>query len=109
MGSTVLFPFLSVSCAICCRSGVPLVGLEGGFLPVVPLDFVAAAIDHLAHAPGLDGKTFQLVDPAAPTAGEALEIAAQRERIPWRIPVTPACGDDPRREPRGGAMPDGHG
>jgi NAD(P)-dependent dehydrogenase (short-subunit alcohol dehydrogenase family) len=61
---------------------VPLVGLEGGILPIVPVDFVAAAIDHLAHAPGLDGKTFHLVDPRAPTAGKAFNVLCAAARAP---------------------------
>jgi thioester reductase-like protein len=32
-------------------------------LNLVPVDFVARAIDHLVHAPGLDGQTFHLTDP----------------------------------------------
>ena len=61
---------------------VPLVGLEGGIVQIVPVDFVAAAIDHVAHAPGLDGKTFHLVDPAAHTAGEVFNILCEAARAP---------------------------
>ncbi|WP_028471625.1 SDR family oxidoreductase [Nocardioides alkalitolerans] len=41
----------------------PLVGPDLGDTNVVPVDFVAAALDHLAHLPGHDGETFHLVDP----------------------------------------------
>lgn len=41
----------------------PLVGVDLGDTNVVPVDFVAAALDHLAHLPGRDGETFHLVDP----------------------------------------------
>ena len=30
----------------------PLIGLEGGYINLVPVDYVAAAMDHLAHVPG---------------------------------------------------------
>lgn len=76
-----LFPFIRELRALL-PQWVPLVGLEGGVLPVVPVDFVAAAIDHLAHAPGLDGKTFQLVDPGAPTAGKAFDVLCAAARAP---------------------------
>ncbi|HZR84541.1 MAG TPA: SDR family oxidoreductase [Candidatus Binatia bacterium] len=61
---------------------VPLVGPEGGLLQIVPVDYVAAAIDYLAHAPGLDGKTFHLLDPAAHSAGEAFNILSEAARAP---------------------------
>ncbi|MDN7121210.1 SDR family oxidoreductase [Nocardioides sp. ChNu-153] len=41
----------------------PLLGVDLGDTNVVPVDFVAAALDHLAHLPGRDGETFHLVDP----------------------------------------------
>ncbi len=34
---------------------VPLVGLEGGKFNIVPVDYVADAMDHIAHAEGEDG------------------------------------------------------
>ncbi len=49
---------------------VPLVGLEGGEINVVPVDFVARALDVIGHKPGLDGMTFHLTDPAARSLGE---------------------------------------
>ncbi|GAA1910927.1 SDR family oxidoreductase [Nocardioides lentus] len=44
-------------------SWVPLVGLDLGDTNVVPVDYVAAAMDHLMHLPGRDGEAFHLVDP----------------------------------------------
>lgn len=49
---------------------VPMVGLEGGQINVVPVDFVARAIDALGHKTGLDGMTFHLTDPAARSLGD---------------------------------------
>lgn len=42
---------------------VPLVGLDLGDTNVVPVDYVAAALDHLAHLPDRDHETFHLVNP----------------------------------------------
>jgi NAD(P)-dependent dehydrogenase (short-subunit alcohol dehydrogenase family) len=49
---------------------VPLIGFEGGQLNVVPVDFVARAMDAIAHKPGLDGQTFHLTDPKAQSFGD---------------------------------------
>ena len=46
---------------------LPTVGIVGGRVNMVPVDFVAGAIDHLMHKHGLDGRTFHLVDPYPPT------------------------------------------
>jgi NAD(P)-dependent dehydrogenase (short-subunit alcohol dehydrogenase family) len=60
----------------------PLVGVEGGEANLVPVDFVAAALDHIAHQPGLDGRAFHLVDPKPPTAGEAMNLFARAAHAP---------------------------
>ncbi|HYL07964.1 MAG TPA: SDR family oxidoreductase, partial [Candidatus Udaeobacter sp.] len=49
---------------------VPLIGIEGGEINVVPVDFVARAVDVIGHKEGLDGMTFHLTDPAARKLGE---------------------------------------
>src|SRR5215467_8549769 len=51
---------------------VPLVGYEGGPFNLVPVDFVARAIDHIAAQPGLDGGTFHVVDPHPLSVGATL-------------------------------------
>ncbi|HEU0204365.1 MAG TPA: SDR family oxidoreductase, partial [Burkholderiaceae bacterium] len=51
---------------------MPTVGLEGGRINVVPVDFVVNAIDHLAHKEGLDGKAFHIVDPTPYRVGDVL-------------------------------------
>jgi thioester reductase-like protein len=61
---------------------LPLPGLEGGFLNLVPVDFVAAALDHIAHAEGLDGRTFHLVDPKTRSFGEVVDILAEAAGAP---------------------------
>jgi NAD(P)-dependent dehydrogenase (short-subunit alcohol dehydrogenase family) len=49
---------------------LPLIGLEGGQINVVPVDFVARAIDAIANQEGLDGLTFHLTDPEARSLGD---------------------------------------
>jgi len=51
-------------------SWVPLIGLEGGEINIVPVDFVARALDVIGHKPDLDGQTFHLTDPAARSLGD---------------------------------------
>jgi NAD(P)-dependent dehydrogenase (short-subunit alcohol dehydrogenase family) len=42
---------------------LPMMGIDLGDTNVVPVDYVAKAIDHLAHAEGHDGEAFHLVNP----------------------------------------------
>src|SRR5690606_19186853 len=61
---------------------LPLVGLAGGVLNIVPVDYVVDAMDALAHAPGLDGRAFHLVGPDAPTLTEAMGLFAEAAGAP---------------------------
>ncbi|HEX3174705.1 MAG TPA: SDR family oxidoreductase [Solirubrobacterales bacterium] len=61
---------------------LPAVGVEGGEINIVPVDFVADAIDHIAHEPGLDGQAFSLTDPNPKTAGEAINLFARAADAP---------------------------
>ncbi|MFN8164199.1 MAG: SDR family oxidoreductase [Solirubrobacterales bacterium] len=61
---------------------LPTVGIEGGEINIVPVDYVAAAIDHIAHEPGLDGRAFHLTDPSPKTAGEVINIFAKAADAP---------------------------
>ena len=61
---------------------VPTVGVEGGRINIVPVDFVANALDFLAHKKGLDGKCFHLTDPAPHRIGEVLNIFAKAAHAP---------------------------
>ena len=49
---------------------VPLIGFEGGDVNVVPVDFVARALDAIGHREGVDGRTFHLTDPHAQSLGD---------------------------------------
>ena len=42
---------------------VPLIGPELGYTNIVPVDYVAGAMDHIAHKDGLDGQAFHLAAP----------------------------------------------
>jgi len=42
---------------------LPLVGVDLGDTNVVPVDYVAKAMDHLGHLPDRDGEAFHLVNP----------------------------------------------
>ena len=48
---------------------VPLVGLDLGYTNVVPVDWVAAALDHIAHEPDLDGQRLPPHRPAPAARG----------------------------------------
>ncbi|MEA2192106.1 MAG: hypothetical protein QOI73_2227 [Solirubrobacteraceae bacterium] len=61
---------------------VPLVGPELGYTNIVPVDFVAAALDHIAHEPGLDGQAFHLTNPKAMRVGESLNAFAKAAHAP---------------------------
>lgn len=60
----------------------PMIGVEGGRINVVPVDFVVAAIDHLAHLDGLDGRTFHLTDPNPMRVGDMLNTLARAAHGP---------------------------
>ncbi len=47
----------------------PLVGPELGYTNIVPVDYVAAALDHIAHQAGLDGQAFHLTNPKSQRSG----------------------------------------
>jgi NAD(P)-dependent dehydrogenase (short-subunit alcohol dehydrogenase family) len=61
---------------------LPAVGIEGGEINIVPVDFVADAIDHIAHEPGLDGQAFSLTDPNPKSAGEVINLFARAADAP---------------------------
>ena len=67
---------------------VPLVGLDLGYTNVVPADWVAGALEHIAHEPDLDGRAFHLTDPRPQRVDELineLAVAAHAPRFALRI------------------------
>src|SRR5919106_1105558 len=63
-------------------SWFPGVGIEGREINLVPVDYVAAAMDHIAHQDGLDGKAFHLVDPNPLSAGQIINTFAKAAHAP---------------------------
>jgi len=63
----------------------PLIGLEVGWTNIVPVDWVAAAMDHIAHQPDLDGQAFQLVNPRPQRAGDVLNTFARAGHAPQMV------------------------
>lgn len=61
---------------------LPAVGIEGGRINIVPVDFVVDAMDHIAHQKGLDGRAFHLVDPTPYRVGDVLNIFAKAAHAP---------------------------
>ncbi len=77
---------------------MPMVGIEGREINIVPVDFVVGAMDHIAHQEGLDGRAFHLTDPNPPTAGEVIDIFARAANAPQsslRLPVAVIEAADP--------------
>ena len=70
------------SCATSLPPWMPMIGIEGGRINIVPVDFVADALDYLAHKKGLDGKCFHLTDPEPHRIGEVLNIFASAGHAP---------------------------
>ena len=61
----------------------PSVGLEGGRINVVPVDFVVKCIDHISHSKAdLKGKAFHLVDPMGYRIGDVLDIFSKAAHAP---------------------------
>jgi NAD(P)-dependent dehydrogenase (short-subunit alcohol dehydrogenase family) len=58
------------------------IGIDGGELNLVPVDYVADALDAIAHQPGRDGETFHLTDPEPLTVGGLLRVLAKAAHAP---------------------------
>jgi NAD(P)-dependent dehydrogenase (short-subunit alcohol dehydrogenase family) len=60
----------------------PFAGPEGGPLNLVPVDFVARAVDHIAHLPEGDGQAFHIVDPDPLSLGDTLNVFCRAAHAP---------------------------
>jgi thioester reductase-like protein len=56
---------------------LPLLAPRMGETNVVPVDFVAAAMDYIGHQPGLDGQAFHLVSPDPQKTVDLLNVFAK--------------------------------
>ncbi|MGE5115219.1 MAG: SDR family oxidoreductase [Betaproteobacteria bacterium] len=62
---------------------MPAIGIEGGRINLVPVDFVVAALVHISHsAAAKSGTCFHLVDPAGYRVGDVLEVFARAAHAP---------------------------
>jgi len=63
-------------------SWMPTLGLEGGRINIVPVDYVVDATIYIAHKPRLDGQCFHLTDPKPKRIGEVLNLFARAAHAP---------------------------
>ncbi len=63
----------------------PGIGIEGRKINIVPVDFVAKAMDHIAHIDGLDGQAFHLTDPNPLSAGQVINTFAKAAHAPEAV------------------------
>lgn len=61
---------------------MPSIGLEGGRINIVPVDFVVNALDHIAHGERKGGECFHLVDPVGYRVGDVLDIFSKAAHAP---------------------------
>ena len=61
---------------------MPSVGLEGGRINIVPVDFVVNALDHISHQKRASGGCFHLVDPMGYRVGDVLDILSKAAHAP---------------------------
>ncbi|MDP1740209.1 SDR family oxidoreductase [Polaromonas sp.] len=61
---------------------MPSVGLEGGRVNIVPVDFVVDALDHISHQANATKKCFHLVDPVGYRVGDVLDIFSKAAHAP---------------------------
>ncbi|HEY8640475.1 MAG TPA: SDR family oxidoreductase [Solirubrobacterales bacterium] len=77
---------------------MPMLGVEGREINIVPVDFVVRAMDHIAHTEGLDGRAFHLTDPDPPSAGDVIDVFARAAHGPEssvRLPAAAIEAADP--------------
>ena len=58
------------------------IGVRGGSINIVPVDFVVDAMDYLMHLRGHDGETFFLTDPEGISTGDLIRVLLQVSRGP---------------------------
>lgn len=68
---------------------LPLLMPRLGNTNVVPVDFVADAMDHIAHSPGLDGRAFHLVNPEPQPTVDVVNAFARVAGAPRMTGVLP--------------------
>ena len=61
---------------------MPTIGLEGGRVNIVPVDFVVKALDHISHKVAGGGGCYHLVDPTGYRVGDVLDIFSKAAHAP---------------------------
>ncbi len=61
---------------------MPSVGLEGGRINIVPVDFVVDALDAISHQKGIESRCYHLVDPIGYRVGDVLDIFSRAAHAP---------------------------
>ncbi|MDM4766258.1 SDR family oxidoreductase [Pelomonas sp. SE-A7] len=61
---------------------MPSIGLEGGRVNIVPVDFIVDALDHISHQQRKSGGCFHLVDPVGYRVGDVLDIFSKAAHAP---------------------------
>jgi NAD(P)-dependent dehydrogenase (short-subunit alcohol dehydrogenase family) len=61
---------------------MPTIGLEGGRINIVPVDFVVDALNAISHKPGIAKKCYHLVDPEGYRVGDVLDIFSKAAHAP---------------------------
>ena len=62
---------------------MPSIGLEGGRINIVPVDYVVAALDYISHGKhDIKKKCFHLVDPQGYRVGDVLDIFSRAAHAP---------------------------
>ncbi|HMS26953.1 MAG TPA: SDR family oxidoreductase [Burkholderiaceae bacterium] len=61
---------------------MPAIGLEGGRINIVPVDFVVDALNHISHHHKVSGKCYHLVDPQGYRVGDVLDIFSKAAHAP---------------------------
>jgi len=61
---------------------LPLLGVDGGKVPLAPVDYVADALVAIAHKPDLEGKVFHLIQSNSPSVGELIRTLLEAAHGP---------------------------
>lgn len=61
---------------------MPSLGLEGGRVNIVPVDYVVEALAHISHQERKSGGCFHLVDPVGYRVGDVLDIFSKAAHAP---------------------------
>ncbi len=61
---------------------MPAIGLEGGRVNIVPVDYVVDALNAISHQAGIAQRCFHLVDPVGHRVGDVLDIFSRAAHAP---------------------------